>query len=176
VKERVVVIFDSDVNTSLKQPFSKGLQYNAGMLKFIFLFFVFILPLHAQELPEHLTEILNRSQEYFDVYKLKTAEQIEDGSFDESEEMLFSQIDQIYSFNLIFSKEEIRLFKVKMVLALAQTFKESQLAAISRIGKTQVLNKKKASKYFEVALEYKIGDLKEDLILQKFTSVISSNR
>ena len=127
-------------------------------------------------MPEHLQGVLARSQEYFNVYKAKTSEQIEDGNFDESDEMLFSQIDQIYSFDLIFSKEDIKNFKVKIVLTLAQTFDESQLGAIARIGKSEVLNKKKASRYFEVALEYKNGYLKENRILQQFSSRFSSSR
>jgi hypothetical protein len=146
------------------------------MLRFIYFFFIWSLPLHAQELPEHLQGVLARSQEYFNVYKAKTSEQIEDGNFDESDEMLFSQIDQIYSFDLIFSKEDIKNFKVKIVLTLAQTFDESQLGAIARIGKSEVLNKKKASRYFEVALEYKNGYLKENRILQQFSSRFSSSR
>lgn len=146
------------------------------MLRFILLFFICSLPLHAQELPEHLQGVLGRSQEYFNIYKARTSEQIEDGIYDESDELLFSQIDQIYSFDLIFSKEEIKNFKLKMVLILAGTFDESQLSAISRIGKTEVLNKKKASRYFEVALEYKNGYLKESGILQQFSSRFSSSR
>ncbi len=146
------------------------------MLRFIYFFFIWSLPLHAQELPEHLQGVLDRSQEYFNVYKAKTSEEIEDGNFDDSDEMLFSQIDQIYSFDLIFSKEDIKNFKVKIVLTLAQTFDESQLGAIARIGKSEVLNKKKASRYFEVALEYKNGYLKENRILQQFSSRFSSGR
>jgi hypothetical protein len=146
------------------------------MLRFIYFFFIWSLPLHAQELPEHLQGVLARSQEYFNVYTAKSSEQIEDGNFDESDEMLFSQIDQIYSFDLIFSKEDIKNFKVKIVLTLAQTFDESQLGAIARIGKSEVLNKKKASRYFEVALEYKNGYLKENRILQQFSSRFSSSR
>jgi hypothetical protein len=142
------------------------------MLRFILLFIISTFSVQAQELPEHLEGILSRSQEYFNYYKLKTAEQIEDDHYDDSEEMLFSQLDQIYIFDLIFSKEEIKVFKVKMVMTLAQTFNESQLEAISRIGRSKILNKKKAARYFEVALEYKNGYLQEHRILQQFSSPV----
>lgn len=139
------------------------------MRKWLILSFFLSFNAFAQELPEHLEELLVKSQEYFEIYNDKSAAEIDDAKFDESEFMLFSHIDQVNGLNVIFSKTDIKNLKIKMVLSLSQIFDESQLEAIIRIGKSNSLNKKYAARFFEVALEYKTGILKEILIGQQLS-------
>ena len=140
------------------------------MRKWLILTLLISFNTSAQELPEHLEELLHKSQEYFEVYNDKSAAEIDDGKYDDSELMLFSQIDQVNGLNIIFSKEEIKNLKIRMVIGLSQKFDETQLDALIRIGKSKELNKKYASRFLEVALEYKSGILKDILLLSKHLS------
>lgn len=130
----------------------------------------------AQEVPEHLEELLTKSQDYFENYNDKSASEIDDGKFDESEYMLFSQIDQVSGLDIIFSKEEIKNFKTRLVKDLARSFDDSQLFAIARIGQSKILNKKQASRFFEVALEYKSGTLRDIVIFKHLSPKFSPRR
>lgn len=125
------------------------------------LFFILFLSLNsfAQELPEHLQEMLDKSQDYFEIYNQKSPTEIEDGKYDESEYLLFSQIDQINGLDVIFAKDEIKNLKMKMVAVISKSFQPEQMEAISRVGRTPQLNKKQAAFFFEFALEYKLGRL-----------------
>ena len=51
--------------------------------------------------------------------------------------------------------------KIKMVELINHSFKTEQMEAIVRIGGSIELNKKQAATFFEVALEYKLGILKQ---------------
>lgn len=97
-------------------------------------------------------------------YQQRPASLIEDGAYDQSDLLLFSQIDQINTFTLVFTKEEIKQYKIKLVQQIASTFETSQLEAIVRVGRSEAVNRRKAARYFEVALEYKTGKLVERLI------------
>lgn len=130
------------------------------MHKWFVLLIFFTLNSFAQELPEHLQEVLGNSHAYFEIYNAKSPQEIDDGKFDESEVSLFAQIDQINGLDIIFCKDEIKTLKLKMIELIAQSFDEEQLAAIARIGRSNQLNKKQAAGFFEVALEYKSGKLK----------------
>lgn len=127
------------------------------MHKWFYLILLFTFNTFAQELPEHLSAMLGKSQDYFKIYNQKTALEIEDGNYDESEYFLFSHIDQIQGLGIMFSKKEIKSAKIKMVELIAQNFESEQLEAISKVGRSVELNKKQAALYFEVALEYKLG-------------------
>ena len=107
----------------------------------------------------HLQEMLVKSQDYFVIYSQKTPTEIEDGKYDETEYLLFSHIDQINGLDVIFTKDEIKTLKMKMVLLISQSFQAEQLEVIARVGRTSQLNKKQAATYFEFALEYKLGRL-----------------
>lgn len=137
------------------------------MLKLLVLVLFTAFQASAQNLPEHLEERLISSQEYFQTYAQKSSAQINDADFDESEYLLFAQIDQINSFDIIFSKEEIKDFKRRMVISLSQSFDSSQLQAIVSIAKSRELNKKKSARYFEVAQEYQKGNVLEIRIPQQ---------
>jgi hypothetical protein len=127
------------------------------MHKWLFLIFLISSNSFAQDLPEHLTEMLNKSQEFFEIYNQKSPLEIEDGKYDDSELLLFAQIDQIQGLAIIFNKKEIKNTKIRMVELIIQSFKCEQLEAIARVGRSLELNKKQASVFFEVALEYKLG-------------------
>lgn len=129
------------------------------MHKWLYLILLFSFSTFAQELPEHLSVMLGKSQDYFKIYNQKTAAEIDDGIYDESEYYLFSQIDQIQGLCIMFSKREIKNAKIKMVELIAQTFETEQLQAISKVGRSAELNKKQAAIFFEVALEYKLGKI-----------------
>lgn len=147
------------------------------MLKLILcLVFSFSFNASAQDLPDHLEMILIRSQEVFVEYQSRTAEQIEDGVYDQTDLLLFSQIDQVNTFDLIFTKEEIKHFKIKLVRQIAATFEVTQLEAIVRVGRSELVNRRKAARYFEVALEYKTGKLVERLIPNRCDKVKSHSR
>lgn len=127
------------------------------MHKWLYLIFLISFNLFAQELPEHLNAMLNKSQEFFEIYNQKSPLEIEDGKYDDSEFLLFSQIDQIHGLGIVFSKKEIKKTKIRMVELIVESFKSEQLEAIVRVGRSLELNKKQASVFFEVALEYKLG-------------------
>lgn len=133
------------------------------MLKVFFTLILSILSLSAfsAELPEYLETLLERSNEYFEVYAQKSPAEIDDGSFDDSDRMLFAQVDQVNGLDMLFSKEDIKSYRIQLVIHMAQKFDSDQLRAITRIGKHPKLNKKKAAKYFEAAREFKDGELKE---------------
>ena len=106
------------------------------------LFLIFLsLNSFAQELPEHLQEMLVKSQDYFVIYSQKTPTEIEDGKYDETEYLLFSHIDQINGLDVIFTKDEIKTLKMKMVSLISQSFQAEQMEAIARLGRTSQLNK-----------------------------------
>lgn len=129
------------------------------MHKWLYLIFLFSCNSFAQDLPDHLNEMLARSQDFFEVYNQKSPLEIEDGEYDDSEFLLFSQIDQMQGLGVVFSKEEIKKTKIRMVELIILAFKPEQLQAISKIGRSIELNKKQASVFFEVALEYKLGKI-----------------
>jgi len=79
------------------------------MHKWLFILSFYTFNSFAQELPEHLLELLGKSQEYFEIYNQKSAVEIEDGIYDDSEFLLFLQVDQMNGLDLIFSKEEIKI-------------------------------------------------------------------
>ena len=139
------------------------------MLKLLFAFLLSALtgPALAIELPEYLASLLDRSDEIFEIYSRKSSAEIDDGSIDDSDRTIFAQVDQANGLDVMFDKYEIREFRVKLVLQIALKFDSDQLLAISKIGKHPKLNKKKAARYFEVAREYKEGELKENRIYQE---------
>ncbi|MBA2406279.1 MAG: hypothetical protein H0V66_15995, partial [Bdellovibrionales bacterium] len=105
-------------------------------------------------------DMLVKSQDYFQIYNQKNAQEIDDGKYDESEFFLFSQVDQINGLDIIFSKEDIRNTKTKMIILITESFDSHQIEAIARVARSTELNKKQAATFFEVALEYKLGKLK----------------
>lgn len=129
------------------------------MHKWLYLIFLISFNSFAQDLPEYLTAMLGRSEEYFEIYNQKSPLEIEDGKYDDSELLLFSQIDQIQGLGILFTRKEIKKTKIQMVELIIQSFKPEQLEAIARVGRTLELNKKQASVFFEVALEYKLGKI-----------------
>lgn len=118
------------------------------MHKWLILLFLLSLNAFAQELPEHLQEMLDKSQDYFEIYNQKSPTEIEDGKYDESEFLLFSQIDQINGLDVIFSKAEIKNLKIKMIALISRSFQTEQMEAIARVGKTAELNKQQAAQFF----------------------------
>jgi hypothetical protein len=119
----------------------------------------FSLNSFAQDYPEHLVNMMEKSRDYFEVYGQKSPSEIEDGIYDESESVLFSQVDQINGLDIIFNKEEIRKLKAQMVKLIAESFSKEQIEAIIRVAKSPSVNKKISAKFFEVALEYKSGKI-----------------
>lgn len=113
----------------------------------------------AQDYPEHLQNMVEKSRDYFEIYGQKSPSEIEDGLYDESESLLFAQVDQINGLDIIFSKEEIRKIKAQMVKVIAESFQKEQIEAIIRVAKSPSVNKKITAKIFEVALEYKNGKI-----------------
>lgn len=129
------------------------------MHKWLYLIFLISFNSFAQDLPEHITSMLNKSQEFFEIYNQKTPLEIEDGKYGDSELLLFSQIDQIQGLGILLTRKEIKQIKIRMVELIIQSFTPEQLEAIARVGRTLELNKKQASVFFEVALEYKLGKI-----------------
>lgn len=125
---------------------------------------LFSLSSFAQDYPEHLVNMLGKSREYFEIYSQKSPSDIEDGVYDESEAILFSQVDQINGLDIMVSKEEIRKIKSQMVRMIAQNFSLAQLEAIIHVARSPGINKKISAKFFEVALEYKSGKILEPSI------------
>jgi hypothetical protein len=119
----------------------------------------FSLNSFAQDYPEHLVNMMEKSRDYFEVYGQKSPSEIEDGIYDDSESVLFSQVDQINGLDIIFNKEEIRKLKAQMVKLIAESFSKEQIEAIIRVAKSPSVNKKISAKFFEVALEYKSGKI-----------------
>ena len=124
----------------------------------------FSLNSFAQDYPEHLVNIMEKSQAYFEHYGQKTPSEIEDGTYDDSESLLFSHVDQINGLDIMFNKEEIRKLKAQMVRIIADSFSKEQIEAIIRVAKSPSVNKKISAKFFEVALEYKTGKILEQSI------------
>ena len=118
----------------------------------------------AQDYPEHLVNMMDKSREYFEMYGQKSPTEIEDGIYDDSESLLFSHVDQINGLDIIFNKEEIRKLKAQMVKLIAESFTRGQLEAIIHVAKSPSINKKISAKYFEVALEYKTGKILDQAI------------
>jgi hypothetical protein len=131
------------------------------MSKLLILIFFLSVNSYAQELPEHLKIMLAKSQDCFEIYNEKKPLEIEDGEYDESEFLLFSQIDQMQGLDVVFTRLEIKRAKLKMLEIINQSFGPEQLEAIIRVGRSADLNKKEAAIFFEVALEFKKGKLKD---------------
>lgn len=113
----------------------------------------------AQEMPAHLEGMLKKSQEYFEIYNDKTAEEIIDGQYDESEFYLFEQIDQITGLDVVFNREEIKNYRFKLVVLISEMFSPFQMESIIKVAKSFELNRRRVAKYFEVGLEYKLGKI-----------------
>ena len=131
------------------------------MHKWILFLLFFSFNSFTQELPDHLEGMLGRSQNYFEIYNQKTPAEIEDGKYDDSEFLLFAQIDQLQGLGVIFNRDEIKKIKIKMIELIVKSFEVEQLEAISRVCRSVPLNKKQAAVFFEAALEYKLGKIKE---------------
>lgn len=129
------------------------------MFKSLILISLLSINAYAQDYPEHLQDMVAKSKEYFDIYGQKSPNEIEDGVYDDSESLLFSQVDQINGLEIVFSKEEIRKIKTQMVKVIAESFDVAQLEAIIRVAKSPSINKKISARIFEVALEYKTGKI-----------------
>ena len=63
--------------------------------------------------------------------------------------------------DVVFTRLEIKRAKLKMLEIINQSFDPEQLEAIIRVGRSADLNKKEAAIFFEVALEFKRGKLKD---------------
>ncbi len=131
------------------------------MSKLLLLIFFLSVNSYAQELPEHLKIMLAKGQDCFEIYNKKKPLEIEDGEYDESEFLLFSQVDQMQGLDVVFTRLEIKRAKLKMLEIINQSFDPEQLEAIIRVGRSADLNKKEAAIFFEVALEFKRGQLKD---------------
>jgi hypothetical protein len=131
------------------------------MHKWLFILLIISANSFAQELPVYMQDVLEVSRENFQEYAKKSPNEIDDDIYDESEYLLFSQIDQIATFDIVFTKEIIREFKKEMVILVSNSFNVSQLESIVKVGNSKTLNKKQAAKFFEIAEEYKLGKIKE---------------
>ncbi len=136
------------------------------MKKWLSLLLLFSTVAWGQELPDFLQMNLNRSEGIFESYNNKTPEQIDDGIFDDEEILLFAQLEQVECLDLSFTKEDLKTFKVELIKLISDKFSTDQLLALSRIARSKELNKKSLAKYFELALNYKLGDV-DDRHLKK---------
>lgn len=129
------------------------------MHKWLFLLIFFSVNSFAQDYPEHLQSMFEKTQDYFEQYSRKSPAEIEDGIYDASESLLFAQVDQINGLDIVFSKDEIRRLKAHVVRIVAESFQKEQIEAIIRVALSPSINKKQTARFFEVALEYKTGKI-----------------
>jgi hypothetical protein len=139
------------------------------MKKFIFLLFLFLfkLEVNAQEMNEHLSDLLEDTKAALVEYSKKNPNEIYDGRYDETDILMFLRIGFIEGYEIIFPKNEVNVYKVKLVQEISSIFDNSQLEAIVKMGNEPVVDRKKTAKYFEVARLYKSGKLKEKKIIKK---------
>lgn len=121
----------------------------------------------AQDIPEHLSTMLTRVKETLVKYSEKSPEEIYDDRYDEVDTLLFTRVGIIKSYEIIFSKKEIRAYKTKLVIEISKTFTIDQLEAIYKVGTDPIVNQRYGAKYFNIAKLYKEEKLKENKIAKR---------
>lgn len=124
------------------------------MLRFLILF-LFLIPLsNAGELPEFLESSLQESYRIFLDYSKRAPSEIVQSSLVEKDNELFLQLEQINGFSFMFNRDEVNIYKQKIVLMIADTFSIDQVRSIISLSDNQEIDRKEAKRYFQEALGY----------------------
>ena len=137
------------------------------MMKWLIIFLLYNTAAWAQELPDFLQLSLNRAEGIFEIYNNKIPEEIDDGVYGDEEITLFSQLELVDCLDLSFPKEDIKAFKIELIKLISEKFSTEQLMALLRLARSKEMNKKSFARYFELALNYKLGAVDEPYLKKR---------
>ena len=124
------------------------------MLRLIMSLFLLISVANAGELPQFLQSSLEESYRIFLDYTSRAPLEIVKSTDCEKDEELFFQLEQINGFGFMFARDEVNIYKQRIILLIANSFSIDQVRAIIALAGNREIERKEAKKYFEQALEY----------------------
>ena len=109
---------------------------------------------NAGELPEFLETSLQESYRIFLDYSKRAPYEIAQSSLTEKDKELFLQLEQINGFSFMFGRDEVNIYKEKIIILIADVFTIDQVRSIINLASNQEIDRKEAKRYFQEALGY----------------------
>ena len=122
------------------------------MLRYLLVIFLMMSVANAGELPEFLGSSLQESYRIFLDYSKRAPSEIAQSSRTDQDNELFMQVEQINGFSFMFGRDEVNIYKQKIILLISSTFSVDQVRSI--ISLASFTERKEEKKYFQQALDY----------------------